>query len=383
LGDTAFFTPVLVGLLVGIATTSATVWLFNRWLAPFVEMPVKKPVALLALPSGIPVGVLAALRSAAAGPVEVALWLLLATVGLAITAWLLIIQMQKHLLKHTSRIRAVEGLPEPLDWLRFPRWQRVILWLLHPVNQIGALRIHKREVVLAGLSPAFDGYRIAHVTDLHAHPTLNREWYDAAIRHVMALEPDLVLFGGDFITQPEHLPLAGEILRPLSRAPDRVIAVRGNHDLWKAPRRSERLAAASGMRVLSNSHYVVERGDACLSIVGLEHPYIESGPQSESALTALPHPRVALVHTPDAFPLARRLGCQLALAGHTHGGQVRLPLLGATVTSCAAGPRRSTGVARDGKMLCITSNGLGVFFPLRFLCPPEIVLIVLRSPDSA
>ncbi len=385
MADSAPPLVLLVGVMAGIATTAAAVWFYNRFLAPFVELPIKKPAALLALPSGFPVAIIGIWRLANGSIAwqEQLLWLVLALGGFAVTVWLLVAAIEGRLLTRGSRYRRVTKMPPAIGWREFDLWQRVLLWLLQPINQVGALRIHQREVVLANLPQAFDEYRIVHVTDPHVHPTLNSAWYEAAINAAMDLKPDLVLHGGDFITQPQYLPDAVEVLRPLNRTPDGVLTVRGNHDLWKGPQRVARAARQAGMRLLSNQAHIIHRGHAALAIIGIEDPYLLPGPLSESNLRRLPRTRIALVHTPDAYPLARRLGCTLALAGHTHGGQVRLPLIGATVTSSAAGPRHATGVARMGPMQCIASNGLGAFFPLRFLCPPEITLIVLRTADSA
>ncbi len=383
--ESSLLLSLSIGALAGVAGTGMAVWAYNRYLAPLVEFPIKKPAALTALPGGLLLGVFAAWRFHAGGPglLETVLWIVLALAGGIIALRLIINGFMRHDELVKSSFERVEGMTPALRWRAFPLWQRALLFLLGPINQVGALRIHRCEITLAGLDAAFDGYRIVHVTDPHVNPTLRREWYDAAIRKAMALKPDLLLHGGDFITRPACLQEAVEVLKPLHRAPNGAFTVRGNHDLWKASQRVRRAARRAGMRLMSNEGVVIRRGEAALSLIGLEAPYIGLGPVSEKELRQLPQPRLALVHTPDAFPTARRLGCVLALAGHTHGGQVRMPLLGATVTSCAAGPRRCTGISRLGSMICIVGNGLGSFFPLRVLCPPEIVLIVLRGSNSA
>ncbi len=376
---------IFMGLLVAVASTGAAVWLHNRYLAPFVEFPPKKLVALLALPSGLPLGILAVWRLSSL-PIlsaERLLWSLVALAGAVVTMRLLLAAVEQWSLQRESRFTPVKGLPGALNWPAFPIWQRVPLLLLSPFNQVGALKVHAREVRVPGLPKSFEGYRIVHVTDPHVHPTMRNEWFQGAVKAAMDLNPDLVLHGGDFVTDPGNLPKAEETLLPLSQAPDGVLTVRGNHDLWKSPRRTARAARAAGMRLLSNEGVIVRRDHAAISIVGLEVPYVGLGPKDEKELQRLPRPRVALVHTPDAFATAERLGCSLALAGHTHGGQVRIPILGATVTSSGAGPRLATGLGKLGGMQCMTSNGLGAFFPLRFFCPPEIGLIILRSGDSA
>jgi predicted MPP superfamily phosphohydrolase len=376
---------IFMGLLVAVASTGAAVWLHNRYLAPFVEFPPKKFVALLALPSGLPLGILGGWRLSNL-PIlsfERLLWSLVALAGAVVVVRLILAAVEQWSLQRDSHFKSVRGMPGALNWSVFPIWQRALLLLVSPFNQVGALRVHAREVTVPGLPKPFEGYRILHVTDPHIHPTLRSEWFQRAMEAAMDLSPDIVLHGGDFVTDPENLSKAEEVLRSLAQAPDGVLTVRGNHDLWKAPRRAARVARGAGMRLLSNEGVILRREQAAISIVGLEVPYVGLGPKGERDLQRLPRPRVALVHTPDAFATAERLGCSLALAGHTHGGQVRIPILGATVTSSGAGPRLATGIGRLGMMQCITSNGLGSFFPLRILCPPEIGLIILRSGDSA
>jgi predicted MPP superfamily phosphohydrolase len=380
-----FVPAIFMGLLVAVATTGGAVWFHNRYLAPFVEFPPKKFAALLSLPSGLPMGLLAwwRLSTLPALSIEWLLWSLTAAAGAIILMRLLLATQEQWTLSKGSHFSHVKGMPHALNLLTFPVWQRGLLLLISPFNQAGALRVHAREVSLPGLSMAFDGYRIVHVTDPHVHPTLRAEWFQRAMEVAMELKPDLVLHGGDFVTDPANLARAAETLRALANAPDGVLTVRGNHDMWKAPCRAARTAREAGMRLLSNEAVTIRRRGASLSIIGLEVPYVGMGPKSEKELEQAPRPRIALVHTPDAFATAERLGCSLALAGHTHGGQVRIPLLGATVTSSGAGPRRATGLSRMGSLQCFTSNGLGSFFPLRVLCPPEIGLIILRGCDSA
>lgn len=375
-------TSLAGGFLVAVAACGAFVWFYNRALALMHESVLKKVLALTVLPLGCLVGVLAAWRLAAgAGGAEGGAWRTAAAAG-ALVAVRMAVAGRRHAV--LSRGSAMEARRPPFEALNAPGlkpWARAALWILRPLNGVGRLRIHRRRIPVPGLPREFHGYRIVHLTDWHIHKTLRPDWYRFLASETRRLRPDLVLYGGDFISKPEFVPAIPRFMR-LLEAPDGVWFVRGNHDFWKSPQRIARLARAAGMRLLGNEGVALRRGGAEVGLVGIEAPWVPLTQADRDALDRLPRPRIALVHTPDVFGEAARLGCAVALAGHTHGGQVRLPLFGTTVSGCASGPHRASGIARIGDMLAITSNGQGAFFPLRFRCPPEVICLELACADE-
>lgn len=367
------------GFLCGVAGCGAAAWIYNRHLTRMHESVLKKVVALSLLPAGCVLALLwtAKLALLGGGDGERLAFLTIALAGAAVCARQFHCEFARRRRMRASRVAGAPARFDAIDWRNIkPRGAR-ILRLLAPVNRVGRLRAHHREIAIAGLPIEFDGYRIAHLTDAHIHKTLRRAWFRHAGRTAMRWNPDLVLFGGDFISKQAHAPDIAWFASQLS-APDGVAFVRGNHDFWKAPRRSVRDARASGWTLLDNRGLVLDRGGARMAVVGIESPWSPPTLGDWAAFASLPAARIGLVHTPDAFGDARRAGCAFAIAGHTHGGQIRLPLFGTVLSGCAAGPGLCDGPGRLGGMETITSRGFGAFFPLRVLCPPEIHLLTLR-----
>ncbi len=370
--------------LIAVGGCAIFVWVYNRTLAHLHESLAKKILAVGGLPLGVlggawHAGVVAGLPISSGSPW---IWRALTIIGGAAFVACLPLSVWKARWMRASRFRPAGPCPGGLYWRGLPAWGRPILRILAPLNQVTRLRIHRRDVVVPGLPSEFDGYRIVHLTDYHIHSTLSDEWYDHVAAEARALRPDTILFGGDFISKPKHIPRIPRIMRTL-KAPDGVFFVRGNHDFWKGVRRITRSAESAGMRLLSNEGTVIRRGGSEIALLGFETPYVSLTGAERDALEALPRCRIGLVHMPEAFHDTAEFGCSVAFAGHTHGGQVRMPLFGTTISSTAMGPLYASGVGQLGDMVTITSNGQGAFFPLRVMCPPEVLLVVLRAKCSS
>jgi predicted MPP superfamily phosphohydrolase len=241
------------------------------------------------------------------------------------------------------------------------------------------------EVRLEDLGAAFDGYRIAFLSDLHSSPLVPRWWLDRAIQAALALEPHLIALGGDFVDDdPHYLASVGEILRPL-RAPDGVVGVLGNHDHYVDAAAVRAELARAGVRELLNEPLLLSRGGAQLAVTGvgdLERDVIDF----DRALAGIgPRvPRIAVSHWPDVFAYwPERLRLDLMLAGHTHGGQAFLPLIGPPYVPSQFGFRYRAGLIREGMRQLYVSRGVGASgVPFRWGCPPELTLLVLRPAGS-
>lgn len=220
--------------------------------------------------------------------------------------------------------------------------------------------------------------RVVQLSDLHYGPYLHEasvaRWVDAAL----AESPDLLVLTGDYVDSRNRRPLApllAELVR--LRAPLGVHAVWGNHDHFNRARTRELAAAfaAAGITVLNNSSVPV-RDD--LLLAGIDDFKI-GRPDLAAALAAADgtRPTLLLSHNPDLLPELPAGSVALALAGHTHGGQVRLPLLGAPVTSSSYGQRLAQGWV-DVPVRAYVCRGLGVTgIPMRVLCPPELAVFDL------
>jgi predicted MPP superfamily phosphohydrolase len=244
-----------------------------------------------------------------------------------------------------------------------------------------SLRLSRYDVE----SPApLKGLKIAVIADLHAgSPFIDEAKIDRVVALTNAARPDLIVLTGDYVvgvprryggrrigieTITAHL---GELRAPLG-----VYAVLGNHERW-AGVGNDRVIAAFGavhIAVLQNGN--VRIGPLYLAGIGDDHTR-QSDPVR--ALSGVPPaaPAICVTHSPDIFP--RLPGtCALTLAGHSHGGQVRLPLLGRPVLPLRTGPRYAAGLVREGGKTLFVSTGIGTSgLTVRLGVPPEISLLRL------
>ena len=228
--------------------------------------------------------------------------------------------------------------------------------------------------------------KIALLADIHLiWPWMTPSRLSAVVDHTNRLRPDLVLLLGDYVgTHLFGLQIDPERgLAPLSRlrAPCGVYAVLGNHDL-KSPGGWAEALTETGIPVLENQARFVDCAGHKFWIAGLED-YYWGTPDVGKTLeqVADDHPVIMMMHNPDSFPDVPA-SVALSVAGHTHGGQIRLPFIGAVsaVIPSRFGKRYAYGhVAEAGKDL-VVSGGLGMTgIPVRFMMPPEIVLVTLRN----
>lgn len=219
--------------------------------------------------------------------------------------------------------------------------------------------------------------RLAFLTDLHLGPYMGRQQLEEWVAATVEAKPDLVLFGGDLVDQMYRGDLS-EVVEVLPRlsAELGVYAVLGNHDRTRFRRLGPLREAleAAGVTLLVNEGAWL-RDDFYLG--GIDD-WRTGHPDAERALRGSGGgARLLLSHNPDAIPDLPD-GLDLVLAGHTHGGQVRLPLVGPLVTSSEYGRRFVEGWV-DAPMPAFVSRGLGVtLLPFRLFCPPELVLMELQ-----
>lgn len=235
------------------------------------------------------------------------------------------------------------------------------------------------EVRIEGLPPELDGYRIAHLTDLHigSYDPLKRglRWAELA----NSLSPDLIAVTGDLVTSGvEFYSDAAAVLGAL-RARDGVFVCLGNHDQWDDRALSRRIEER-GPVVLRNEARVVRRGDAALTVAGLDDWYTRKDNLDEALRQRIRGaPTILLAHYPSFFERAASQGVDLVLSGHTHGGQVGLPGAASRINLARLTGQRSRGLVQRGRSHLFVSAGLGTTGPpMRLGVPPEIALLVLR-----
>ncbi|MBS3821670.1 MAG: metallophosphoesterase, partial [Phycisphaerae bacterium] len=202
-----------------------------------------------------------------------------------------------------------------------------------------------------------------------------------AVDAANAARPDLVVLLGDYVSRADAITRAlVEVLRSL-RAPLGVYAVLGNHDYWTDAPAMIRIFDDAGVRMLTNDHAVLTRDGQPLCLAGVDD-LMAGSPSLTDALADAPDdaPRLLLCHNPDYLDrMPRDVRVDLALCGHTHGGQVRLPLIGPP--ALPVGNRRyAEGLVRAPSCPAYVSRGIGmVSIPVRFNCRPELPVITLHS----
>jgi predicted MPP superfamily phosphohydrolase len=249
-----------------------------------------------------------------------------------------------------------------------------------------SLRLARYDVQL--YRPGLSNMRIAVISDLHAGaPYIDQAKIERVVEMTNATKPDLVLLTGDYVITGvlggRHMAIE-EIAAHLRHlhAPLGVYAVIGNHDRWEDADHITHALQSAGIRVLENAHLVLTWQRGQIGLVGIGD-YFTHASDPARALAGLPAglPAICFTHSPDVFPeLPKR--CALTIAGHTHGGQVWLPLLGRPAVAAGIsnyGQRYAIGLVREEQKILFVSPGIGASgVSVRFAVPPEVSLLEIR-----
>ncbi|HZL91207.1 MAG TPA: metallophosphoesterase [Pirellulaceae bacterium] len=272
---------------------------------------------------------------------------------------------------HTSRVDLVEKLGS-----RPVGTQLTAMLAAVPGNEIFTLAVQTKHVRLSGLPAALAGLRVAHLSDLHMTGRFTREFYEEIVEQTNALRPDVIALTGDVCEKEKCLDWIVPVLGKLN-APQGKFFVLGNHETRlpdAAPLR--RLLADAGFIDLAGRWIEHTIAGTAVVLAGNELPWIGDAPNMAGAPAG--RLRILLSHTPDQFFWAQREGFQLMLAGHNHGGQIRLPLIGPLITPSRYGSRYASGLYHEGPTLLHVTRGIAGVHPVRFNCPPELALLVLE-----
>jgi uncharacterized protein len=248
------------------------------------------------------------------------------------------------------------------------------------VEALSRVTVKRVEIFLERLTPEFDGFRIAQISDIHIGPTLGREFLQGIVDRVNDLRPNLVAITGDLVDgSVVNLGRHTEPLQSL-RASDGVYFVTGNHEYYSGADEWVSELERLGIPTLRNRRVSLQRGETFLDIAGVTDHRADSfgdGPDFDAALGGRDGSRevVLLAHQPAAAAQATQYGVGLQLSGHTHGGQFWpwtwiIYLIQPVVR----------GLGRVGQTQVYVNTGTGYWGPpMRFQTPPEITEIVLRA----
>jgi uncharacterized protein len=222
--------------------------------------------------------------------------------------------------------------------------------------------------------------RIGFVADTHLGSVVRPPDVDRALALLLSAKPDLLLFGGDYVSEsPRHITEAAAVLGNVANATRfGSLAVLGNHDYANGAARMTAQLEKHGIRVLRNESARIGDDTGELWIAGIDDALLGS-PDPARAFAGVPSRAhaIALWHESDWAEQVVDHGALLQLSGHSHGGQVRLPVAG-TVAAPAGGRRFVKGLNLAAGMPVYTTRGVGVFRPpVRFRCSPEVTLVTL------
>jgi uncharacterized protein len=249
-------------------------------------------------------------------------------------------------------------------------------------------RIVRQEILLRRWPTRLEGFTVALLSDFHYEPYFSVHPLRASISMVKDLRPDLIVLTGDFVSEPflaRNRVKAAFAADPCARllrqmqAPYGLWAVLGNHDVVTDPNVVADAVRVQGIQVLVNQSVPIENNGARFWLGGINDA-LERKADLNAALHGIPPGEsvVLLAHEPDYADYVARYPVDLQLSGHTHGGQVRLPFIGATYLP-PMGRKYVWGLYKVRDLTLYTNRGLGtVNLPVRMNCPPEITLLTLR-----
>jgi predicted MPP superfamily phosphohydrolase len=262
-------------------------------------------------------------------------------------------------------------------------------------------RVERVEVPIANLPKELDGFKIAQLSDIHIGDFMPREEVRRAVSIANDLMPDLAVVTGDFISS-EFDPL-GDCIAEISklRAPLGTWGCNGNHEIYAdAEDAAQQLFQQHGMKLLRQENAQLDWRGKRLNLIGVDYQrdHMTRGPagpmlQGLEPLISREHPNILLSHNPNSFHRAAEMGIELSLAGHTHGGQVKVEIVDHSlsparlITDFVAGlyhlPMGKTNSGENGdskKAALYVNRGLGTFgVPVRIGVQPEITLLTLRT----
>lgn len=279
---------------------------------------------------------------------------------------------------------------QPIDRRRFIK--RGVMWLAGAAGLAAGsagysflferqwLEIRSQTVSLPSLPNGFKGMKLVQFSDVHLGHYYEPEDLQEAAELIQKQRPDLICFTGDLVDEDhETVVKAVPVLRKLE-APLGKFAVLGNHDYRAGADQVAQALEKAGFQVLLNRHVRLERNGASLYIAGVDDALYGEADLSKT-LQGIPEKActILLAHEPDVAVKAAHHPVALQLSGHSHGGQVRLPLVGHVLTPPLARKYVNGLYTAEGSELQVFVNrGLGTtILPVRFLCRPELTVLTL------
>jgi uncharacterized protein len=277
---------------------------------------------------------------------------------------------------HAAEVRALDGDGGREELIGDGRRA----WLLRlPGNEAFRLSLREYDVAVPELPEPMAGLRIVQITDLHMAPSFRRRYFERVIEACQGWEADLILLTGDIVDADEAIPWIEPLLAPLDARLGKY-AILGNHDEEHQPSAILGELARAGFETLEGQWTTIEADGTTIAMGGTSAPW---GPDVDPRAMPSADFRILLSHSPDRFYRAARWGIDLMFSGHNHGGQIRLPLVGAVFMPSVYSRRFDRGFFRRGRTLMYVNEGVAGMHPVRYGCPPEVTRFVLRNALSS
>lgn len=244
------------------------------------------------------------------------------------------------------------------------------------------VEVSRVPVKIANLPSEFAGLTIAQLSDIHHGIYTGLDYINRCVEIANSLKPDLVALTGDFTYGgSRYVEPCAELLKGL-KALVGVYAVLGNHDYYAGASRVARALRDAGLNLLIDAQDLIEHRGSKLCLIGVDDLYY-GDTNIDRLMRNVPKeaPKIVLSHNPDFIEEFAVKGRHIdfMMSGHTHGGQIRFPVVGAPHISSSYGQRYAVGLNRNGSMQVYTTRGIGsILLPARFDCPPEIALYTLE-----
>jgi uncharacterized protein len=251
------------------------------------------------------------------------------------------------------------------------------------------LKVNSHVIRHVDIPKAFEGFKIVQFSDTHLGFQYDLKQFNKLISHINSLEPDVIFFTGDLMDAPNQYPYSEQIVPLLKnlQAPFGKYAIYGNHDhggygsnIYK------NIMDESDFKLLLNDSDRIQLADGSIYILGIDDAML-GRPNIESSIKKVPEKqyKILLSHAPDLADQAAELGIQLQLSGHSHGGQIQIPFIGALITPPYA-KKYHEGFydiqITDFPLTLYVNRGIGTTrLPFRFLSKPELTVFTLSAPQ--
>ncbi len=277
--------------------------------------------------------------------------------------------------RDVSHYRVQDEVGVPLARSTACKWESRL-----PLNQIFHLAVERISLPVMGLPRELDGYRIAHLSDIHLTGDVQPDYMDFVIEQANQWKPEMFAMTGDIIDKQPCIDWLHEMFHRAIAA-DGCYYILGNHDTRVVdPGQTRRELTRAGWTDLGTRSISRRLRGVDVELIGNEHPWFTRPALASSSGNLF---RILLSHSPDQLTWARQHEVHLMLAGHTHGGQGRLPWVGPLMSPSYHGSRYASGDFYKSPTTMHVTRGLGGVHLLRLWCPPELSLIELRCPINS